>query len=316
MTEAIAESIEETLEKSADIDDELPAVFETFIKYFLEISGIHLLGIGQTYSGKTQKAYQFAAWLMEFDETICWIDSGKSIEINPLIDIAADFNLPVKVIIPAGCKLSIEHETVPVTVEEVKNPKKIPLMIERDHVNILSIHQFFFQDRTYARYMSEFTTSLLYHARLQNLDTDRLAILADEFGILCPGNEMQKQSKSLGRTASLVAGNMKQIRSCGVRYVCFDQAWTGVYPPARSQFPFYLICRSPGIPRNAGTMGRYNFENLMVDEGYLVFPQRRWDLKWEFPFFKMNPKTKIKASGLASYKNNRKEFEIDDDDEL
>lgn len=287
------------------MDDEIQrldekGVWEAFKKNFIQTPGTSLLGLGQTGAGKTQKAYQITKYLAEAGETVVWIESGKSGEILPLLD----FGLPVRVIYPQGVTMSVIHPTADIEMLPVSSPGKVWDLVKPGYLHILSFRQFFYLVQGYGRYVAEVFDSLIRNAFDRNIPSG-LAVICDEFSNVCPGHELQL-SKSMMTSAIKIAFALKNLRSLGIRLCAFDQSWTDVFPPARKQFPFYLLCRSPGIPKNVEILSdyRYAFRKLKVWQGIMVFPQYSWDGIWKFPLFKPAPGAKVDWYGKARFKYN------------
>jgi len=276
-------------------------VWRDFKKDFLKRQGIAMLALGMPGTGKTQKIYQVEKWILEFtDETIVHIDSGKSDEIGPLFDMGR----PVRVIIPKGCKMEISHPSCDIEIVIAKSPKHVWKLIDPHKINIVSIRQFFYRIQGYARYISNLFEALLTASYEKSLP-GKICVVCDEFANVCPGYDLQI-SKAMKTAAIKIAFALKNLRSNGVRVIAADQQWTDVFPPARKEFSFFLICRSPGIPAGVEVLGDYRaaFRKLPVEHGMMIFPQFNWDGIWEFVLFKNHKDLKIVSSGKAVYKFN------------
>jgi len=80
------------------------AVGVKFVKQFVQKHGNHLFIVGNTGSGKTQKAYFIMDW-MKHTENQIWISTAKSDEILPLLCM----NKKVRIIIPKYVEFDVEE---------------------------------------------------------------------------------------------------------------------------------------------------------------------------------------------------------------
>lgn len=293
-------------------------VWAAFKRDFIYTHGIHLLGLGQTNTGKTQKSYQIQKYLLEAGELGIHIDSGKSGEILPLMKICAELKKPVKIIIPVGCHLESSYPGCEITVKQVKTPRKAWEAIERDTLNIITARQFFYEVQGYGRYISTFIKYLLQFAFDQRLPIDPkkegLYVNIDEAANVMPGHDLQKMDRAMVNSAIKIAYAAKGLRSMGIRLLAWDQAWGDLFPPARRQFPFLLLCRSPGIPKTMEVLGDYRFlwRTLKVNQAIMVFPQFAWHGVWGFPLFTPDQTATLTYGGKAESPFNRVK-EIDEE---
>lgn len=267
------------------INLENETLWKVFEQMFIYDRGNHLLGLGQTNTGKTQKAYQFVEWLIQRGETIAWFDCGKSGEILPLFNLG----FPIHIISPANCDVLLNGISTPVTFDHAMDPGKTWDLIKPGYINILSFRAFFRELSSYGAYINQVLVAL------ENLAYDGkstiprpISLFIDEFGEIAPSGNLQA-NRYMRENASRSAMFLKRSRSAGIRVCAFDQSWTDVFPNARRQFPFLLICRSPNLHgTDCRSLERYSpiFDKLETEEGLIVFPDRHWHGHWHFPLFK------------------------------
>lgn len=286
-----------------DIIGKLPMVSDheswlSFERGFLRTPGEHLIGIGITGSGKTQKAYRFVRWLKDRD-TIVWFDSGKSGEILPLFDLG----LPVNVIIPEGMDIRFNGVT-PEKIQRSPLPNTIWGFIEPGKINVIAIERYFDDVEKYALYIANAFRELIRNAQRETLPKSVLpmSIFYDEFQDVCPGT-----NATLGTNhqyaARIVAFNLKKLRSCGVRVCAFAQNWTDILPAARRQFSWILVCRSAYFERDQPQLMGYNkfFNKVKTNQGILVFPSKIWSGRWKFHLYEKPRDSWVDYIGTCEY---------------
>jgi hypothetical protein len=299
----------ERLESIQDISlSKLPMVsdhesWSVFEKAFIRTSGEHLIGIGITGSGKTQKAYRILRYLKDLD-TIVWFDSGKSGEILPLFDVG----LPVNVIIPEGVEIRFRG-VVPAKIQHSPLPNTIWGFIEPGMINVIAIERYFDDVEKYALYIANAFRELIRSAQRDTLPRAVLpmSIFYDEFQDVCPG-----MNATLGANhqyaARIVAFNLKKLRSCGVRVCAFAQNWTDILPAARRQFSWILVCRSAYFERDQPQLQAYNkfFNKIKTNQGILVFPSKIWSGRWKFHLYERPPGSAVDYIGTCEYEKKAK----------
>jgi hypothetical protein len=269
-------------------------LWEAFDKEFLHGVGMHLLGLGQTRTGKTQKAYQIVKWQLKRGDTIVWFDSGKSGEILPL----CDFGKPINVITPAGTNVEITG---------CKNRVDcVSPLIERDYwnnikkgaINIFSYRRAFRDVTDLSRYGANLVKGLVDASYDEMPLPTPLSVHIDEFAAVCPSEKLMENQyqKSMASRVSLA---LKNLGSMGIKICAYDQNWKDIYPNARRQFPFLMVCRSPGLGIDSGLPDRYrnSFSDLKVDQAQFIFPWREWKGYWHFKFFPQPEGLSVRYSG-------------------
>jgi hypothetical protein len=280
----------------SDPDDYLDCPqWPVFKTKFFKTPGTHMLCLGQTGTGKTQKSYDFVKKFLRYGETIIWFDSGKSGEILPL----AGFDTPLNIISPKNTDVRISGSPVPITYAMAEDESDNWNKIVSGVINILTFRRGF---RDVVP-LSQYGAKVMQHLVLAAYDDDvklpsPMTVFIDEFSSVCPSyglleNRHQKIS------ASRIALALKNLRSTGIRLFACDQSWKDVYPNARRQFPFFLICRSPNLAPDSGIPDRYRFSRLDVDEAYIIWPVRLWNGKFHFRLYHPPEGMTVKYSGVV-----------------
>lgn len=285
--------------------DYLERAYRIFDKQFLKTPGQHLVGVGITGSGKTQKAYWILKKLLDY-ETILWFDTGKSYQFGKYEEFGPlfSFGVPVHIIYPTGTAISIENSPVPVTYTDCERPERLWDCIRPGCINIVSLARFFIDPALHAKYAQMAFNELIVLAindrkRLQHVLP--LSVFYDEFSDIAPGKRMQI-SYSQNKIAALMAWNIKQLRSIGVRIVAFAQAWYNIYPAVRSQFSWILACRGAHFEREEPVIAGYNrlHGSLDVWQAILWFPTREFYGRWRFPLYQTPENLIIHHKGVLT----------------
>jgi hypothetical protein len=253
---------------------------------FIFDRGVSLLGLGQTNSGKTEKSYTIDSRLIhQGKETAYILDCGKPDEINPL----AMMGLPINIIVPTGCRVNIENCPVEVTQVEAPTAESSWHLAKRHHLNIFSFRSFIMDDTDYGKYLADFFGKLLHETmqgrrHLKEFIHTPAFLKCDEFHEICPSNRLIENNEQR-KAAAKIAKVLKKLRSSEMRICAYDQSYRDIYPAARTQFPFLLLSRQPGLDPHELWDLNYNFSRLPTKKGIMVFPEHNWCGRWEFNKF-------------------------------
>lgn len=288
------------------------ALWAAFLHQCIMMHGFHILELGQTRTGKTNKKVTINRWLVERGgETIGILDCGKPGEVL----LYANFGLPFNLIIPAGCNVTIRNSPVPVFKNYTETPELSWHFMKEGMINIFTFRAHIIDDLTIGEYAARFMRVLLDQVMRNKLtiprplvlDVDELADLLPAYGLI--ENKYQKEA------AAKFSKVLKKIAFMGIRIHGADQAWGDVYPNARRQFAFLVISRSPGTEAktDVGIIKRYSFESLKINEAKIVFPQRNWEGIWEFPHVTIPAGMTIEYEGEVFWARKRRVEKSTDD---
>jgi hypothetical protein len=293
-------------EEEISIDDlESQYWFKEFDRDFLGKPGGHLLGIGITGSGKTQKAYYLVKKLLEY-ETIIWFDSGKSYALGKYEEIAPLFNfgVPVNIIVPIGVEMKIENSPVPVSYDETIVGSDIWDKIKPGYINIISLTRFFLMPELYGKYCKDIFLDLIQTAmsnkkRLSHLIP--IAIFYDEFSDLAPSKNLTVQTAQFN-IAQVISFNITKLRSFGIRFCAFTQAYQNIFPAVRLSFNWVLACRGTYLKYDEPVIRNYNplHSTLEIPQAVLWWPDRSFHGVWRFSLFHSPENIKITSSGIRT----------------
>jgi len=243
----------------------------------LSVFGQHILEIGITGSGKTQGLYWILEGLSKLDqETLVWLDTGKSSEILTL----ALFK-PLRILIPYGFDIDISlnenfkqrdqlHE---IEIDYIMDLRSLWLDLERDVINVICLQPYIFDPKTYAKIFAEIFKMLIIYAHNYRLPIP-LSVFFDEFHVVAP-------SKGHGivgvdNVGSLIQLNIEKLRSLKVRFVATSQGWYKLRKGVRDCFSWIMVRRGGYFTPEQRRLNRYsrNFELLNTDSAIIVFPNR------------------------------------------
>lgn len=271
-------------------------LWKAFENRFLNDHGVPLLGLGQTESGKTEKSYLIAEWLLDHGETWIRIDCGKPKELIPILG----FGKPVKIISPPECKVEVKGFEGDLFFETAHTPEETWDLVEKNVINILSFRAFILEGPLYGSYTARVLNSLMSQVAMGDSPIPTPCFLdIDEFSEVAPAQgltENRHQREAASKTARVV----KKFRGLDIRLVAYDQSWGDVYPNTRRAFPFLMVCRSPGlIGKDIHSLERYAgaFEGLEIDEAFLIWPNRKWIGRWHAPLFPRPPGVSVVYRG-------------------
>lgn len=293
-------------ENEINIDDlESQYWFSEFDRNFLAKPGGHLLGIGITGSGKTQKAYYLVKKLLKF-ETIVWFDCGKSYNLGKYEEIGPlfNFNIPVNIIVPAGVEMRIENSPVPVYYEKTMSGFDIWDKIKPDCINIISLTRFFLMPDLFGKYCKDIFIDLIQTAMSKKERINHLlpmAIFYDELSDIAPSKTLTQQS-SQHNIASVISFNITKLRSFGIRFVAFTQSYHNIYTPVRQSFNWILACRGTYLKWDEPAIRDYNplHSKLEIPQAVLWWPDRSFHGVWRFKLFHSPGNIKIITNGIRT----------------
>jgi len=219
-----------------------------FFDDFVCEKGYHAYIIGNTGSGKTQKGYWLASWLMH-TETVIWISTGKNDEILPLLTLGK----PVRIICPKGCDVKLviknkdtgKYEPIPDHPElrTVTEAETTWYGIKRGYINILEFRNCFWSKAKLAQWMGDLFESLATWTRLRMMPgIFPCSIFADESQWILAGTRVTTDGARV-KAAEIITENALEIRGAGGRLVFFAQDFKNITPASRENMLVTILCR-------------------------------------------------------------------------
>jgi len=262
-----------------------------FFKQVINKNGMHIFDMGQTYSGKSQKARHVCKWIVA-KETLIYIDTGKPGDLQLMLTLGK----PVLILIPYGCRLELRGE-IPCQYEilPVFDPKQIIREIRKGWVNIISLQNFFLDEDNHRRYVRQMFKNYLLEAKLgQHKHFTPCTWLADEAqSILGSGRvTASAEAKATGQDAANI---MRQIRAMDERWIIVSQSYYDIVGGARENAPCYIVNRGTKVDRRDNSTLHYlsGFaENCEPREGWVVMPNGRYfdrSDSLKFPLYPVPP---------------------------
>jgi hypothetical protein len=255
-------------------------------KQFLSIVGTHLFIIGNPGSGKSQKINYFLELLCRLETIIYW-DTGKD-DVLPLFN----FGKPVQFLIPYGCNLEIKGELpVECIITPVLDPGMYFDLIKKDWINIISVRNFFSEEKELKKYVKAIFKGFLLKARKGMFSAwTPASIVADEAHVIMGSLRIDKsqESQETGRDAANI---LKEVRYNGIRWIISSQGFYDLQGTARENAPTYVGCRGMIVDRRDHP--RLNWlsgfaRNCEPWDGWIVLPNGDYFGKYgpiKFPFF-------------------------------
>lgn len=220
-----------------------------FLDNFVHIHGEHCYIIGPTGSGKTNKGYGLANWLMH-TETIIWISSGKDNEIIPLLFLGK----PVRIITPKYHDVKImqgkeQYEPHPEVIQ-IPTPDDAWWAVKKGCINIFEFRNAFWSKDILLQWMIELFTALATWTRLGIMPhIDPAAIFIDESKWVIAGTRITSDGQRV-KASEIITENAMEIRSYGFRLVIFSQDFTDVPPAMRENLPCFILCSGAEVGEN------------------------------------------------------------------
>ena len=325
-----------------------------FVFKFLFKRGDHLFIIGNTGSGKTQKAYWLVNWMRHTKETVIWLDSAKNSEMLPLLKMGT----PVRIICPKGstvklwerepmftksnfCKGEpimqtyytkdggiIEHqvsEWVP-----MKNPPEIVQIesagsawwaVKKGYINIFCFRNAFERVEDRGRWIGDLFETLSTWTRKQRMPKIYpFCIFGDEAHWFNAGQKITSNSER-NLLSELITEHALELRAYGGRLVLIAQGYKNLPPATRENLPNTLLCRGAKVSSDENnalsTFNQYT-SRYSPQKGLFVYSDGDPYPKrapWKFPFFPM-PKIKIQYIGEYDNPSEQQKIEQEIEEEL
>jgi len=296
----------------------------TFLYKFLWKHGEHLFIIGNTGSGKTQKAYFIVRWIATTKETVIWLDSAKNGELLPLLTLGH----PVQIICPKGTDVIIkewnddEHQYTRMKnhplVTTVPDAGSAWWAVRKKYINIFCFRNAFDKAEDRLKWMGELFASLGVWTRKQTFPhIYPFCFVGDEAHWFNAGAKLTSDQERT-QLAELITEHALTIRGPGGRLVLIAQGHKNLPVATRENLQTTLLCRGAKVsPEENNTLSEFNNRTSRYnpDQGLFVYPggytyPPGWP--WPFPFFPM-PKLRIEYVGEFDSKTDKqiKEEEIE-----
>ena len=243
-------------------------------KDFIDVSGRHAGIFGMSGSGKTTLSYMIVSAFVDLKACIIWFDTGKSAEVLRLIDFC-----DIHFIIPHGYDIKIEyykgyeHYIDHITKTYIDDSLEALSKIKPDKINVICIRPFYQKPEEAGTKTAEFMEALIEISKLYILPPDTVLFL-DELQHIAPakGYELNSQHKKAG---NMLAHNIDQLRSWGVRVIGMGQDWSKVLKSVRSQFPVLFIKRGVFFYKDDPHLNKYNERWKVLDDDQFVYVTSR-----------------------------------------
>lgn len=215
-----------------------------FFKQVIAVKGMSIFFTGTPGSGKSQKDRYFLQYFAPFETVLKW-DTGKD-------DIQLVFTLgkPIQILIPWGCQFEMRGELpAEYVITPVPTPEMMFRLIKPGWINIISLRNFFLEEKTLKAYVRAMFRNFLLRLRLDEFKDWLPAVLdADEAHVLL-GNLRIDASIDGKQTGQDVANILKECRSKGLRWLIISQGFYDIQGTARENVPCYVVSRGTNVDR-------------------------------------------------------------------
>lgn len=232
-----------------------------FVNKFIFLRGNHLFIVGNTGSGKTQKAYFIMDWLKHTENQI-WISTAKSDEIFPLLCMGKK----IRIILPKYAEFDVEEnlfgewfpyrdnlEIVYISSasdawDAVKTSWADGKHKSFDTINIFEFRQTISEKNNIrSKWMIELFDSLAQRTRSGTIPSIfPCTIYLDEAQWLLAGRRITSDKKRL-QSGSVVIENVLEMRSAGCRFVMMAQSYKNIPPAIRENMLCTILCRGAKV---------------------------------------------------------------------
>jgi hypothetical protein len=252
---------------------------------FFNQPGRHLGIFGHSGVGKTQSAFWVVAEMINRgEETLVWFDTGKSSDLLRLLDFE-----DIVALIPSGCDITVKYYQDEykghITKKYFASPEHAFNLIEKGKINILMLRPFLQNSEQSTIETTEFFSILIDKAARYELPVP-MSFILDEIQYLAPseGHEFSKKQKSV---TVILAHNIDQLRSWGIRIIGVGQDWGRVHRAVRSQFKCLLLRQGVFFYSDAPRLAAFNktWEMLGQDQMIFVFSDRYFSDPMYAPFY-------------------------------
>jgi len=224
-----------------------------FANDFVLRKGNHLFIVGNTGSGKTQKAYWVMDWLKHTENQI-WISTAKSDEILPLFCMGKK----VRIILPKYAEFEIDPLDDNIEIVRISQASDAWDAVKPswdanrnksfDTINIFEFRQTITEKNNIrSKWMIDLFDSLASRTRSGTIpNIFPCSIYMDEAQWLLAGGRITKDSRRL-RNSSVVIENVLEMRSAGCRFVMLAQSYKNVPPAIRENMLNTILCRGANV---------------------------------------------------------------------
>lgn len=286
--------------------------FLEYYRQFLIRKGVSRFITGRPDSGKTQKLRYHLKWLAPL-ETPIWFDTGKPGDLQLLLTLGK----PVQILIPHGCRLEIVGKSpAPIEVMTIPDPVLYWKFIKKDHVNIISICNFFLDDGNFKRYTRAMFKNYILNSKLGGHSHFTPACLCIDEAHAILGSGRVDSSADAKQTGQDTATIMRLVRAMGERWIIASQSYYDVQGGARENALSFTVCRGTKCDRRDNEILHYlqGFaERCEVYHGWEVMPNGRYfgaTHPLRYPYFEPAP-VRVIYQGFVDDRR-----EVSEDDEL
>ena len=201
--------------------------------------GAHVSTFGITGAGKTSILLWLCKEYWQAGETVVWRDA-KTLESFSLLG-----RIPLKLHLPDGCNLTIEHEHLEHSHFDPKNLPSLFGAFDAAKVNIIMFDYFCYDPEVRLIFWKNFFKALWdWKSSSKRRIKRKITIIIDEFSFLCPGDK-RSQVAGQSKLSNSIYESMVSFRKWGIRLVASAHLPNDVHYGVRQQFTFRIFKKLP-----------------------------------------------------------------------
>ncbi len=280
-------------------------------KQFIAIKGTSMFITGNPGSGKSQKEKYFSELLAQFETLIPW-DTGKE-DILPYFN----FGKPIQFLIPYGCRLDVKGDLpVECQVTPVMAPEQFFEHIRKDWINIISVRNFFVDEKEMKKYVKDIFRGFLLKARLGQFESWTPAVIVADEAHAIMGSLRIDRSVEAQQTGQDAANILKEVRSKEIRWIIISQGFYDLQGTARENTPCYVVCRGTIVDKRDNPTINYLSGFARTCEprnGWVVLPNGQYygrSSPIKFPFYPCPPGIRLVYHQFADLMKDTEDEEL------
>ena len=249
--------------------------------------GAHVVTYGITGSGKTTILLWLCKQYFLKGETIVWRDA-KTLEAFSLLGW-----IPLKIHIPHGCSLQIEHPHLEHSYFDPKDLRGLFGAFDSEKVNVIMFDYFCFDDEARLIFWRNFFHDLWdWKSSTKKRIKAKITLIIDEFSFICPGDK-RSQIAGQSKLSNSIYQSMTSFRKWRLRLVGSSHLPNDLHYGVRQQFSFRIFKKLPrqAVPERFW-MYAHQFAKLTIGQAIIEDRDFKFNKVKKTPFW-IRPKETV-----------------------
>ena len=266
--------------------------------------GAHVVTYGITGSGKTTILLWLAKECYRAKETVVWRDA-RTLEAFSLLGW-----IPLKLHLPHGCTLSLEHPHLEYSIFDPKDLPGLFNAFDPLKVNVIMFDYFCFDDEVRLIFWRNFFHNLWdWKSSSKKRIKNKIALIIDEFSFICPGGK-RGQVAGQSKLSNSIYQSMVSFRKWNLRLVASAHLPNDVHYGVRQQFSFRIFKKLPrqAVPERFWNYA-HHFPGLKVYEAIIEDRDYKFNKVKKTPFWIAPKQTVLVRKGEV-----KREQVVDEED--